>query len=190
MKKLLAATALVSFLQISGVSLAQANEWAGNVSGYLGNKILDDKWSELDTQISLGVIADFKRKNWPISIATDFIASGDVSGKDDDKIIGFSVENHHGIRKVISHETTSFRHYVGVGLAIINAGIEYDKDSENDKDSATGTGVWVGLGGYYDISDSVSLGADIRFSKAEGELHGEELELGGTHFGISVGHQW
>ena len=58
---------------------SQSNGWTGNVSGYLGHKSVDnDDWPNLDSQVSVGVISDFRKQSWPVSIAVDLIFSADI----------------------------------------------------------------------------------------------------------------
>jgi hypothetical protein len=62
-------TAVASALLLTSLSLAHAddatgsNNFTGNVSGYIGQKSLDDKdWGELDSQGTLGMISISKNR--------------------------------------------------------------------------------------------------------------------------------
>ncbi len=60
------------------VPVAQAGEWTGSFSGFLGQKSLDDNdWPQHDEQNSVGLLVDFKQINWPVSIAFDAFGTGD-----------------------------------------------------------------------------------------------------------------
>ncbi len=103
-KILNAAISSVLLLSLSAVQAGetqQGDQFSGNVSGYLGQKTLDDKdWSKLDKQGSLGVIFDFKKESWPISIVADLIVSGDIDENGLLKDEASTLENHLGVRKI------------------------------------------------------------------------------------------
>ena len=55
--------------------------WTGNVNVFIGVKALDEgDWEPVDMHDQIGVLADFRKKSWPISIAVDFLASWDDQG--------------------------------------------------------------------------------------------------------------
>jgi len=172
--------------------MANAGDWSGNVSGYLGQKTLDDNdWQELDKQAELGVIFDLKQKDWPISIAFDILASGDVHESGAQKNTGYTVEHHIGVRKIFTLQGRSIKPYVGGGISIASSEIENKNGSiivNDEKDR--GLGSWVGVGTYYELGPHFNIGVDVRYSKAEVTLINEDREIGGLHTGITVGYHW
>jgi opacity protein-like surface antigen len=165
--------------------------WTGNVSGYLGHKSVDDDdWPDLDSQRSAGVISDFRKQSWPVSIAADLIFSGDdhKSGADEDT--GGTVEIHLGARKVFTLENSSFSPYVGGGLAIVSASLENENAGVTVDDDNTGVGAWFGVGTYYAFTPHFNLGLDVRYSKAEVTLFDKDREAGGLNAGITIGYHW
>jgi opacity protein-like surface antigen len=165
--------------------------WTGNVSGYLGHKSVDDDdWPDLDSQRSAGVISDFRKQSWPVSIAADLIFSGDdhKSGADEDT--GGTMEMHLGARKVFTLENSSFSPYVGGGLAIVSASLENENAGVTVDDDETVVGAWIGVGTYYAVTPHFNLGLDIRYSKAEVTLFDKAREAGGLNVGITAGYHW
>ena len=70
---------LVSLSAVQAAEVSQDDKFTANLSGYLGQKALDDKdWGTLDGQGALGVTFDFKKQSWPVSIVVGLVASGDV----------------------------------------------------------------------------------------------------------------
>jgi len=172
--------------------LAHAGDWSGNVSGYLGQKSLDDDdWQELDKQAGLGVIFDLKHKNWPVSIALDIIASGDEHESGTQKNTGFTVEHHIGIRKIFALPDYSLKPYIGGGVSIALADIENKNGSTviNDEEDR-GVGTWVGVGTYYELTPHFNIGVDVRYSKAEVTLINIDREVGGLYTGVTAGYHW
>jgi opacity protein-like surface antigen len=169
----------------------QADDWTGNVSGYLGHKTVDsDDWPDLDSQGSLGVIADFGKRSWPVSIAADLIFAGTVHESGANEDTGGTVEMHLGARKIFALQNSSFRPYVGGGVALITAILENENAGVTVDDDDNTVGAWVGVGTYYAVTPSFNLGLDVRYSKAEVTLFDKEREAGGLNAGITAGYHW
>ena len=151
MKSLNSKNGAISALILLALSapVAQASDWTGNVSGVLGQKTLDDKdWPRHDEHGSIGVMADFKKKSWPVSIAVDFFGSGDEDENGNVEYKGYTSDIHLGARKVFDFSGSSVKPYIGGGLALIYAE-ETNKDgvvSRTDDDDSTG--YWFGTGVY------------------------------------------
>lgn len=93
--------AALSTLLLLAISTVHADDWTGNISGYLGQKSLDNKdWGKQDQQGSLGVLFDIKQQSWPVSIAADMIVSGDADENGSQKDEAITVEQHLGVRKI------------------------------------------------------------------------------------------
>jgi opacity protein-like surface antigen len=191
-------TAVVSALLLTSLSLAHAddakgsNNFTGNISGYIGQKSLDDNdWDKLDRQGSLGVIFDFKKQSWPVSIALDVFASGDEDTDGGIKTDGGTLETDIGVRKIFELSGSSIRPYIGGGIAIIGATVENSSGgSITSKDDDTATGAWIGGGMYYAATESLNIGLDLRYSEAEVTLFDEDREAGGFRTGVTVGYHW
>jgi opacity protein-like surface antigen len=170
---------------------SQTNGWTGNVSAYLGHKSVDnDDWPNLDSQASVGVIADFGKQSWPVSIAADLIFSGTVHESGVIEDTGGTVETHLGARKIFTLENSSFRPYVGGGVALVNAILENENAGVTVDDDDRAFGAWVGAGTYYAVTPSFNIGLDVRYSKAEVTLFDKEREAGGLNAGITAGYHW
>jgi len=149
----------LSALLLLATPIAHADDWTGNVSGYLGHKSLDDKdWQELDSQGSIGIISDFRKQSWPVSIAADLFLSGNVHESGTQKDTGGAVETHLGVRKIFTMKNSSFRPYVGGGIALVTAGVENENAGVKVDDDDGAVGAWVGTGTYYAITPSINIG--------------------------------
>ena len=96
MKNLIMALALALF----AVS-AQANQWSGNVNFLLGVKSMDSTdWDPVDDHAAFGVMVDFKQRDWPISIALDFLGSYGEETVGRVKFEGSTSEFNAGVRKI------------------------------------------------------------------------------------------
>ena len=169
----------------------QADGWTGNVSGYVGYKSVDDKdWPELDSQASVGVISDFGKQSWPVSIAADLLFAGTVHESGVNEDTGGTMEIHLGARKIFMLENSSFRPYVGGGVALVSAMLENENAGVVVDDDDTAVGAWVGAGTYYAVTPSFNLGVDVRYSKAEVTIFDKEREAGGLNAGITAGYHW
>ena len=170
---------------------AQADNWTGNVSAYLGHKSVDDDdWPNLDSQRSAGVISDFRKQSWPVSIAADLIFAGDVHKSDESEDTGGTMEMHLGVRKVFTLDNSSLSPYVGGGVAIVSASLEHESAGVTVDDDETAVGAWIGAGAYYAVTPSFSLGLDVRYSKAEATLFDIDRKVGGLNVGLTVGYHW
>lgn len=165
--------------------------WTGNVSGYLGRKFVSENdWPNLDSQRSAGVVADFGKKNWPVSIATDLLFAADVYKKDGIEETAGTTEIHVGVRKVFDLDSTAISPYIGGGLAIVSASLEYENAGVVVDDDDLAFGGWVGAGAYYAITPNLNLGFDLRYSKAEVNLFDQGRESGGLNVGVTIGYHW
>ena len=170
---------------------AQAEGWTGNVSGYLGHKSVDDEdWPNLDSQTSVGVISDFRKQSWPVSIAADLIFAGTVHESGVIEDTGGTAEIHLGARKIFALENSSFRPYAGAGVAFVSAILENENAGVKVDDDDRAVGAWVGVGTYYSVTPSFNLGLDVRYSKAEVTLFDKDRETGGLNAGITAGYHW
>ncbi|MFW2438048.1 MAG: outer membrane protein [Arenicellales bacterium] len=169
----------------------QAGGWTGNISGYVGHKSVDDDdWPNLNSQRSAGVISDFRKQSWPVSIAADLISAAEVHEDGANEDTGGTMELHLGARKIFTLENTSFRPYVGGGLAIISASLENENAGVTVDDEDTAFGAWIGAGTYYAVTPSFNLGMDVRYTKAEVTLFDQDREAGGLNVGITAGYHW
>ena len=180
-----------STLLLLSLSVAHADEWTGNVSGFLGHKSVDDKdWSGLDSQGAIGVISDFRKQSWPVSIAIDAFISGTEDKSDGQKKLAGTFETHLGVRKIFTMENSTFRPYVGGGVALVGASVENKSNGVTVDDDDTVYGYWAGVGTYIKITPSFNIGVDVRYSKAEVTLFDTDRDTDGLQAGITAGYHW
>ena len=184
-------TLLFMAMPVAYADDTQADGWTGNVSGYLGHKSVDDNdWPNLDSQASVGVISDFGKQSWPVSIAADLLFAGTVHESGVNEDTGGTMEIHLGARKIFTLQNSSFRPYVGGGVALVSAMLENENAGVAVEDDDTAVGAWVGAGTYYAVTPSFNIGVDVRYSKAEVTLFDKEREAGGLNAGITAGYHW
>ncbi len=164
------------------------SSYTGNFNVFFGNKYLDDDanegWGPLDTQFEYGILFDLKPKNWPVSLTADILHSSDKTEFLGNDIKGSTTEFDLGVTK--HWQTDSITPYIGGGAAIINAAIEY---GSYDKDE-TELGIWGKAGAFTTLDDGTNLGFELRYSYAETDFNGTDVEIGGYHAGFFIGYHW
>jgi len=187
-------TALVSVLTLSvmlAMPMAEAGDWISNANFLLGQKQLEeDDWKPVESQIELGALFDFRKIDWSVSIAIDFLGSADVSKSGTNREDGYTSEQHIGIRKIWHDTGSSFRPYIGGGVARVSGKIKSKTGATTVEQDDTDTGLWLGAGTYWSASPQLNLGLDIRYSQADVTLFNKEREAGGVHAGLFVGYHW
>ena len=191
-KATVASLLLLTLSAVQADETQQADQFSGNVSGFLGQKTLDDNdWQKHDDQGAIGVIFDFKKESWPVSIATDLIVSGNVEESGTVEDMAGTVEAHLGVRKIFELSDSSFQPYIGGGIAFVSAGTErQDSGKTTSKSDDSGTGYWVGTGVYYAVNSHFNIGLDVRYSDADVTLFDVKRKAGGTYSGITAGYHW
>ncbi len=179
MKKLVGVSALVLVLLVVWSGAALAAGATGNVNLLLGKKYLDDglwdQW-DLDEQDSVGLMFDINPGAWPVSIAADFLKSDDEGAAGVD---GETQEIDLGVRWYSNPISQIVRFYAGGGLGLIEAEIEGESDDE--------FGLWLNGGVAFTIVKHLNLGLDLRYSMAEVELYGEDVDAGGLTTSLLIG---
>lgn len=190
MKSLNLKKVLVSSLLLASLPAAQAADWTGNVSGYLGQKTMDDSdWPAHHEQGSVGLLLDVQRSNWPVSIAFDVFGTGNEKKNNGEKHNVYTAESHLGVRKHFELANASVSPYIGGGLALVYLEEENTALSDSKMDD-TAAGAWIGTGLYARITEHFQLGADLRYSEAEVTVFGADRKAGGLHAGVTAGYHW
>ncbi len=170
-----------------------ADSWTGNWGVYLGNKSLDhQEWQNHEKHSSVALLTDFKKSEWPVSVAVDLFGTGDEDSTASGQSDAYSAEAHIGFRKILAFDEPSchLRPYVGGGLALVFSELTQPSGSASSTDEDTGKGYWLGTGAYYDVSDSFSVGLDLRYSSADIRLHGVDHDAGGTNMSVGAVYRW
>ncbi|MFC1688649.1 outer membrane protein [Pseudomonadota bacterium] len=186
-KTVLLGLGLMALVASMAVSPVLADEYDGNVRLAFGQKRLDsDDWNTLDRQNEIGVIFDLKKASWPVSIALDLLFSGEdknVPGAER----GSTFEQHLGVRKIWAINDSKFHPYLGGGIAFIQADYEVIGSSKEDDG---GVGGWIGAGVDWHLSKRMSLGVDVRYSKADVTINNNDVDAGGLHSVLTLGYRW
>lgn len=175
-------------------------EWTGNFNLFIGQKELDkDDWAPVEKQSEFGLELDFKRHNWPLSIAVELMYSIDKGSFLIDPNIGNmyvegkTYELNFGFRR-------RFPLYKGI-TPFIGGGITYiwakSKGELRDiivSESDNNLGYWVNGGIYWTLKGMFNIGFEIRHSFAESDIFkgpdGSMTQIGGLHLGGLIGYHW
>lgn len=180
---------VVCFL-LSIPSSAICDSWTGNINAFLGTKQLDkDDWEPLEEQSEFGVMVDFKKTNWPVSIAIDFLSSSDDTTISGINLEGKTTEFAFGVRKIFD-TSSNIRPFIGGGLANISAEMSAQLGGVSVSDDDSTMGFWLCGGIYWTFAESFNLGLHLRYSDAEVTMYNYTGEAGGTHTGLILGYHW
>lgn len=156
----------------------------GNINLIFGQKYLDeDDWAPVEDQTALGVMFDITPAGSPVAFAIDFLAtedSADLYDPFDDiyfEATGETREIDLGIRWYTP--PSMFRGYIGGGLALINAEItisEFGYEASEDDDAV---GYFINGGFVVTLARHLNLGLNARYSQAEVDIAGYDIEAGG-----------
>ena len=175
---------LCVFLFSPQLGNTQEKLWSGNINFILGAKALEkDDWEPADEQTEFCIEGDFKKKDWPVSIAIDLsgaVGEGNVAGLTFESTTS---EFNVGVRKIWD-KSSNVRPFLGGGVSFMSAEIETLGVSID----GTGTGFWLGGGVYWTLG-IINIGFEAKYSSAETELEktGVDVESGGGHFGLLFG---
>ncbi len=193
------------------VCLTTSSAMAGGDANFLfGYKMLsegdfDDLGVDNQPELGVSVTLDFQ---WPVALAIDLLSSHD----DTTQAIAPTVmrrtevdtlELNIGVRKF--WEIKKWRPYVGGGLAMIQLDAKQTtstnilgnivKDTLIDDDD-TGVGFWLSGGTLWTLPEGFNVGAELRYSDAEGDLTSEgftskqSFDAGGFHLAVMLGYHW
>ena len=186
---------IILCIRVSSVNASQNNEWSGNINLLLGAKALDeDDWKPAEEQSEFGVEIDFKHQNWLFSIVIDFLGAageGDIYDWDlgNIQLESTTSEINIGVRKIWDR-TQYIRPFVGGGLSLINAEAETSVLGVTISDDDQSTGIWLGGGIYWTLSEHFNIGFEAKYSTAEVEIYNVDVTAGGGHFGLLFGYHW
>ncbi|HEX6851083.1 MAG TPA: outer membrane beta-barrel protein [Candidatus Polarisedimenticolaceae bacterium] len=192
---------------VVSVGTAAAGDPEGHVNLLVGRKWLDSgDWKPAEKQAELGVAMSFGHSDWPVFIALDVLKSE----REDDyvdpvlwylgtaKFTGATHEVALGIRKIWNRGKA--RPYVGGGMTLITASVEYDYPSVKYDAEDTTLGPWLGGGVFWRLGSRFNLGFDVRWSTADVNLEVDEdplfhlntynVKAGGLHAGVTFGLGW
>jgi opacity protein-like surface antigen len=175
-----------SLLLVSS-QLAMAENWTGHAGLLLGEKQLDKQdWQPHETQGSVGLLIDLRPQSSPVALAVDVFGSGHEERVDGRKQESYSAELHLGARYYLP-VSSRFTPYVGAGPALISVG---QKLAQGEREEDGGHGWWTGVGMRYQMTEHLDVGADLRCSRANVTLDGDELQAGGRNLAMGVGYHW
>jgi len=218
-KKRLKLTSVISFILCMMPCMAFANpaprecpEWTGNINALIGFIVLDQSdWGHESTNGETGIMFDIKKKDWPVSIAGDFLYSeghrfffshvngywskpgfGHVYVPEGNygEVILKTFEIDLGTRKIWENHPV-FRPFAGGGISYIDTRGELTWSTGTSINKGTGTGAWVGTGTYFRFSTHLNVALEYRFSYIEVKMtSGDSVIAGGHHVRFILGYNW
>lgn len=187
----------IFFIFLASTASAQQGGWTGNINAFLGAKALEEEdWAPVDEHGELGIEIDFRPRSWPINIAVDYLSSESDNELLFDpflRVVEFEAETSElniGVRKIWDRFPYA-RPFLGGGISFIRGefkGTPLSGITLSDSDS--GVGIWLGGGIYWTLIDHLNLGLELKFSTAEINLFGVDVDAGGGHFGFLAGYHW
>jgi hypothetical protein len=181
-KSIYAITVALAFWVVAASSVLAAGV-EGNINLIFGQKYLDeDDWAPVEDQAALGVMFDITPAGSPIAFAIDFLATEDsadvyLGNGRSFEATGETREIDLGIRWYTP--PSMFRGYIGGGLALISAEItvsEFGYDASEDDDAV---GFFINGGFVVTLARHLNLGLNARYSQAEVDIAGYDIEAGG-----------
>ena len=172
---------------------AVGEDWNGDINVLLAGKRLDNnEWAPTQRQGELGLQTDFQPPAWPVALAVDFLAAGantPVSYRGFTEQRARTSELDLGVRKIF-RPAALVRPYVGGGLALASAELEYAGPFGTISDHDGGAGAWIGGGVFWTLASAFNIGLDAKFSSAQVNLFGQSMDAGGFHLGLLLGYHW
>lgn len=177
---------------------AIADDWKFHVAGASLNKSMDDNnWKAIiENDLTLeqddyyGVLFDFKKSSWPISISLDIFGADDSSNYSGYKETAATGEIHLGVRKYFGDAKHGWQSYLGGGLAYVGSDIKSEFEGSTVKLADRDTGIWLGVGANWYFAKKWYIGLDVRYSTGELQLNGQKREIDGMMAGMTVGLAW
>lgn len=174
-------------LLLLSTQLAMAENWTGHAGLLLGEKQLNKQdWQPHESQSSVGLLIDLRPQSSPVALAVDMFGSGNEERVDGRKQENASAELHLGARYYLP-ESSRFTPYAGAGMALI--AVE-QKQEQREREEDGGLGWWAGAGVRYRMTEHMDLGADLRYSRANVTINGDELQAGGRNLALGAGYHW
>ncbi len=191
------------------VALASVASAETNINFLLGAKSVDSEdWRLGSGQGALAILTTFGPERWPVQIAIDLLGSGTTEDSfrfstPDLEVRGRSInestaELDLGARKVWRRRR--MRPFVGGGVAFVfggqerlsrpgipPSGIVFDVPVLVQEDDDQGTGLWIDGGVFWRLTRHFNLGFEARYSAAQIELFGDDVEAGGFSGGLLLG---
>ncbi|WP_321276147.1 outer membrane beta-barrel protein [Thiomicrorhabdus indica] len=181
----------ILILSVISTTPAHSDDWSGHLSGFLGNKQIKQKgWANDDVHGSIGLVSDFKHKDWPVSIAADLFATGNEENINNQDINTYSAQAHLGVRKVFDFPECRIHPYIGAGATFMQVIQEDKTGSKTVKQEKNDIGSWVGAGSYINITETITAGIDIRYLNSSVKFNDEKIDFSGVMTGLTVGYQW
>lgn len=170
------------------------NALHGNVHMLFGSKQLDSSdWGPVDDQSVFGIGFEMYKRNSPIHLVLDYYVGVDTySDNVGFKYTSVTDELAFGAKFVLEIDSTSdlaFSFYGGGGLAIISGYFEIEDTwfGGSIDDSDTSLGLWINFGAYMTLARVFNMGLDFRYSTAEVEIFGTDVDAGGEMVSLILG---
>ncbi len=181
----------IAMLLLMSTSMTHADELSGHISGLIGLKSMNSSdWPNINTHFSMGFLFDIKKESWPVSITLSLMDTGSEYKHDGLKDLSHTTEYHFGVSKIFKSDDSKIQPYIGGGVSLMYAELEYQTNSNTMTEDGRDVGVWLGAGMYYEIKPRFVLGFDARYSQGEVVLFNAERDIGGLSASATVGYRF
>ncbi len=197
MKKTICLMAMLGLLFAFSGNVLASGGVEGNINLLIGQKFVNDdaafgfEYYEVEDQPQLGMMFDIKPAGFPIAFAFDLLGSEEESQEFLDPDFGYyratgrTREIDLGIRFYTPPHI--IRGYFGGGLALVEGELSLDFYGDEISEEDDEVGFWVNGGFMCTLARHLNLGIDLRYSEAEVELLGEDVDVGGVSLSGFVG---
>lgn len=192
---LLAIVISMLFLPAKTVFAQEETEYTGSINFSIGAKYLNsDEWDPIESQIEYGIDFSFKEKSAPIGFMFGYY----YSSSSKKEVEGINVEGNtteiFGGIKLTSDQLQEFQPFIAGGVVYVEAEFIGTLEGLSVTIDGHGIGYWLGAGVYSLVSENISIGVNIRYSKANATIgtpdEDYEVDSGGVHGGLMVGYHF
>lgn len=182
---------LCSFLLLSAT--AQASDFSGDISLTLGNRwLLQDEWSDLnlDSQPSIGIQTNLGFASWPISLVLGYNRAWADSSR-----FGADLEieqsEFYGGLAYHFYKEDSLQPFISGGLSMNDHKLTVSDAGDSMASRGDSLGVWLSGGVQYRVTESVNLGAEVKYQAyAEEDLFDSGYGMENVLLNFLVGYHF
>lgn len=194
-KAILATLLAACFVAPSSV---MADDWKFHAAGTIATKSMDDDGWQAENIADLtlmqdaqfGGLFDMKKSSWPVAIVADIFVTADKRKANGFEETATTSELHLGVRKYWGTPQQGWQSYLGGGIALTSTDLESKFGDSKTSDDDSDTGVWLGGGANWHLTEKWYVGLDVRYSTGTLNVFEQERDVDGFLTGLTVGLAW